>query len=61
VKQIPATSGVPPPTRSVVEALKENVEEVRGLRGTKIKALPSTATLADVITKINEVITRLQG
>lgn len=44
-----------------MDALKENVEDLRSMRGLRITALPASATLADVISKVNEIITRLQG
>lgn len=49
------------PVRQHLEALKENVERLRGVRGVKIKPLASTATLADVINKINELIDQSQA
>lgn len=41
-------------------ALKENLEVLMGQRGDKLKPLSDTAVLADVITKINEIIAHLQ-
>lgn len=41
-------------------ALKENLEQIMGQRGSRIVELESTATLADAITKINEVIRSMQ-
>lgn len=41
-------------------SLKESVERITGQRGGKIVQLESTATLADVIAKVNEIIERLQ-
>lgn len=61
MRQIPSTAGIQSPARSVVDALKENVEDLRSMRGLRITALPASATLADVISKVNEIITRLQG
>jgi hypothetical protein len=42
-------------------ALKENVEIITGARPqlTKVQRLQSTATLDDVINKLNEVISRI--
>ncbi len=59
--QIPSTSGIDPATKRVLDPLKENVEQLRGRRGTKIEALSSTASTAEIIDKINEIIARLQG
>ena len=42
-------------------ALKENLEQITGRRTAKIAALdPATATLADVIAKVNEIVGRIQ-
>lgn len=42
------------------EAIKENIESIMGQRGGKIDPLPNTATLADVIAKVNEIISQMQ-
>lgn len=42
-------------------ALKERIELFSGERGGKIKLLEATATEADRNSKINEIITLLQG
>ena len=42
------------------QALKENVELLTGQRGGQIATLPTSATLDDVIRKLNEIISRLQ-
>jgi hypothetical protein len=41
-------------------ALKENMEQIMGQRGSRIAELPSTATLAELIAKVNEVIGAMQ-
>lgn len=41
-------------------AVKEDLEVLMGQRVAPIKVLPAAATLADVITKINAIIERLQ-
>jgi len=61
MRAIPSSGGIPPESRKVVDALKENIEDLRAMRGDKIEALPSTATTAQIISKINEIIVRLQG
>jgi hypothetical protein len=61
MKGIPSIAGVPKESRPVIEALKENVEELRAMRGSKIDTLQNTATTSDIISKINEIIARLQG
>ena len=59
--------GIPPvntPDRTLnqaISAMKDNIEIITGARlgiG-EIRALESTATTAQIITKINEIITRL--
>lgn len=63
MRQIPSTGAIPIESRKVIDALKENIEEIRGARGNNIKIalLPGTATTNDIITKINELIKHLQG
>jgi len=62
VKQIGAIgSAVPKGVHSILSAIKQNIEELRGTRGVKIKPLPDNATLPDVIKKVNEIITLMQG
>ena len=59
---------IPPVPRSAAEhgrlpfdlALKEAVEQIAGRRGEPVDHLPSTATTAQIISKINEIISRLQ-
>jgi len=41
-------------------AVKENLEILMGQRGGKVTPLPDDATLADVVAKVNELLTRLQ-
>lgn len=53
--------GLPDPrSPEFLNAVKENVEIITGRRGGKIAPLPTSATLPDVITKLNELIDRLQ-
>lgn len=42
------------------EAIKENLEIICGQRGDKIRPLPSTASQAEIIAKVNELIALLQ-
>ena len=42
------------------DAVKENLEVIMGFRGEKIKPLPGTASAADVIAKVNEILRTLQ-
>lgn len=44
---------------TLLAALKENVEIMGGVRSTEIKALPSTASLAQVIQTVNQLIDRM--
>lgn len=48
-----------PVTRELLTALKENMELLTGVRGSKLTSVSSTASLADVITALNRVIDRL--
>lgn len=56
---IPSPPPGDPAMNAVLTALKENVELLTGVRGDKLSQLPSTATLANVITALNKVIDRL--
>ena len=58
--QIPSTSGIDPKVRRVLDPLKENMEKIRGQRGSKIDKLTSSASTAEIIAKINEIISRIQ-
>lgn len=51
-----------PDTRSqeFLNAVKENIEIVTGRRGGKVAQLSKTATTAQIIEKLNELIARLQ-
>lgn len=60
MKEIPALTGLEPQVQKPLEAIKENLETLTGRRGTKIKKLGPTSTLADAINKINELIGLLQ-
>jgi hypothetical protein len=51
---------VPQEFRPVLEALKENVEVITSVRVKKIQPLSTSAALADVIAKVNEILDRLQ-
>jgi hypothetical protein len=49
-----------PETDPAVAAMKENLEILFGQRGEKIAELPATASLTDVVAKLNELIRKLQ-
>lgn len=42
------------------QAVKENIEVIRGDRGVKVAQLQTTATTAEIIAKINQLIALLQ-
>ena len=46
--------------KDINAAVKENIEIITGRRGEKIALLPTDAQIEDVISKINEIINRLQ-
>lgn len=58
---IPVTSSLPLDIAQVVEPLKQNVELITGARpgSTALSPLASTATLADVITQVNLILSRI--
>lgn len=41
-------------------ALKETLEQITGQRGEPVARLPTAATTAQIVAKINEIIDRLQ-
>lgn len=61
--QIPSTNGLDQLLRKVLDPMKENIETMKGRRRgiPKITSLPDTATSAEIIAKINEIIARIQG
>jgi hypothetical protein len=58
---IPSTSNLPPEVARVLEPLKANVELITGSRpgSTSLTSLATDATLADVITKVNQILSRI--
>ena len=57
IPNIPPSTGV----RKVFdEAIKENLEVIMAHRGIPLEVLATTATLDDVIAKVNAIIERLQ-
>jgi hypothetical protein len=58
---IPDTAGIDAQARRVLDPLKENVEILTGRRGVKIAPLPANPTNAQIATKLNELLTLLQG
>ena len=59
---IPPTSLLALEIARVVEPLKQNVELITGARpgAVSIDPLPATATLADVITQLNKILSRIE-
>jgi hypothetical protein len=58
---IPATGNLPPEIARVIEPIKTNVELITGARpgSVSLQALDSAATLADAVTKINQILSRI--
>lgn len=48
---------------SFADAVKQNLDTLSGQHknAVKLKALPATATLAQVITQLNSILVRIQG
>lgn len=59
---IPAVSGVQDnQVAALLRPMKENLEILTGQRGGSLTSLDSSATLSQVIDKLNEVIDRLNA
>lgn len=56
---IPSPQPTDPYGYAMQKAIIDNIQQITGVIGGTITALPATATLADVVAKINELITRL--
>jgi hypothetical protein len=58
---IPPTSTLPLEIARVIEPIKANVEIMSGARpgSTALTALPSAASLSDVITQLNAILSRI--
>lgn len=58
---IPATGNLPPEIARVIDPIKTNVELMTGARpgSTSLQELDSAATLADAVTKINQILSRI--
>ena len=58
---IPGTGSLPLDMAQVIEPIKQNVELITGARpgSTAISPLTSTATLSDVITQLNLILSRI--
>lgn len=44
-----------------IGAIKETIEIITGARGGELAKLSTTATTADIITKINQIVVRLNA
>lgn len=58
---IPAVSVKDQTVAVLLRPIKENIEILTGLRGESLTKLSSSATLSEVIDKLNEVIDRLNA
>lgn len=58
---IPAIGNIPFELASILGPVKANIDYLTGRSTGEIKALASTATTADIISKINEIIARLNA
>jgi hypothetical protein len=59
---IPAVVNLPDQKiASLLRPMKENLEIMNGTRTGKLAELPATATLSDVISKVNALIDRLNA
>jgi len=58
---IPAVAVQDQTVAVLLRPIKENIEILTGRRGESLTKLSSSATLSEVITKLNEVIDRLNA
>lgn len=58
---IPAITIADNTLASILRPIKENIEILNGVRVGRIDTLSETATLSEVIAKLNEVIDRING
>jgi hypothetical protein len=58
---IPATGGLPRELSQILEPIKANVELITGARpgSVSLDVLNSSASLSDVITKVNQILSRI--
>lgn len=56
---IPSPTSLPQEYARVLNPMKQVLDHLTGTRSGEIIALPSTATTADIIAKINEIVARL--
>lgn len=61
IQSVPSTEDLPRELKRFIDPLRANVDMITGRgRPGKIAALPTTASTADIIAKVNEIIDRLQ-
>jgi Tfp pilus assembly protein PilO len=58
---IPAVNVADQRVASLLQPMKQNIEQLTGVRGGPLTQLPSDASLAEVISKINAIIVRLNA
>lgn len=58
---IPAVNVQDQRIASLLRPIKENLEIMNGTRGGYLAELPANASLADVISKVNEIVARLNA
>lgn len=58
---IPSVSMLPAELVRVLAPMKENIELINGVRGGTVAQLDTAASTADIIAKINEIITRINS
>jgi hypothetical protein len=58
---IPGTASLPSQIAQIIEPIKANVELITGARpgSIEVTALGSDASLSDVITKVNQILSRI--
>ena len=61
MRQIPATGSVPPLVRGHIDAIKQNIETITGVRGKPIPQLATGASSDDITAKVNSILSLLQN
>jgi hypothetical protein len=58
---IPATGSLPQQLAQIIEPIKTNIELITGARpgSTALSTLNTSASLSDVITKVNQILSRI--
>ena len=54
------SSSVPPAVKDVLAPMKESLETIMGRRNSTVTPLATTASTAEIIAKINEILDLLQ-